>query len=137
DTQEKRPQKNSSLAYVLEREPRPSASAAHAVPTELRRTEAKALRKERDERYQTVKDLLLDLSSLKQEIEFQAKMESPVLTVDKTESQAAINVTHSQAPHATSLSSQLAAQLRTHRIGALITLTFLVGALVLAYFYFN
>ena len=133
----KGPTTSDILAAVLEREPRPFSAAAQAVPTELRRIVAKALRKDRDERYQTVKDLLLDLRSLKQEIEFQAKMESSVLTVDKTESQAAINVTHSQAPHATSLSSQLAAQLRTHRIGALITLTFLVGALVLAYFYFN
>src|SRR5205085_7236809 len=38
----------------------------------------KALRKDREERYQVVKDLLLDLKSLKQELEFAAKLERSV-----------------------------------------------------------
>ncbi len=45
------------------------------MPAELERIVSKALRKDREERYQTVKDLLLDLKSLKQELEFEAKLE--------------------------------------------------------------
>src|SRR5262245_19070408 len=41
------------------------------VPAELERIVAKALRKNREERYQTIKDLLLDLQSLKQRLEFE------------------------------------------------------------------
>src|SRR5207253_6552375 len=44
-------------------------------PTELGRIVLKALRKNRDERYQTIKDMLLDLKSLTQELEFQRKQE--------------------------------------------------------------
>src|SRR5262249_36061253 len=41
------------------------------VPAELERIVSKALRKNRDERYQTIKDLQLDLQSLKQQSEFE------------------------------------------------------------------
>src|SRR5439155_17547439 len=46
----KGPTTSDILAAVLEREPRPFSAAAQAVPTELRRIVAKALRKDRDER---------------------------------------------------------------------------------------
>src|SRR5258705_13473498 len=51
------------------------ARYSREVPTELERVASKALRKNRDERYQTIKDFLLDLRSLKQELEFAAKLE--------------------------------------------------------------
>ena len=64
------------LASILnEREPPPLARYAREVPAELERIVAKALRKSCDERYQTVKDLLLDLKALKQELEFAATLE--------------------------------------------------------------
>src|SRR5262249_20812267 len=58
------------LAAVLEREPAPLQQYRQDTPAELQRILSKALRKERTERYQDVKDLLLDLKSLKQELEF-------------------------------------------------------------------
>jgi serine/threonine-protein kinase len=54
------------LAGILEREPPPLARYSEDVPAELERIVAKALRKNRDERYQVVKDLYLDLKSLKE-----------------------------------------------------------------------
>ena len=44
---------------------------AREVPAELERIVSKALRKDRDESYQTVKDLILDLRTLKQSLEFE------------------------------------------------------------------
>ncbi len=41
------------------------------MPAELERIVAKALRKHREERYQTIKDLLIDLQSIKQQLEFE------------------------------------------------------------------
>src|SRR5262249_17684795 len=55
------------LASILEREPAPLSSLAFNVPTELQRIVAKLLRKNREERYQVVKDMLLDLKSLRAE----------------------------------------------------------------------
>ena len=67
------------VASILgEKEPQPLARYSREVPTELERIASKALRKNRDERYQTIKDLLLDLKSLKQELEFERKLERSV-----------------------------------------------------------
>jgi eukaryotic-like serine/threonine-protein kinase len=52
------------LAAILNNEPPALSSRAPGVPDEMQRIISKALRKNRDERYQTIKDLLLDLKSL-------------------------------------------------------------------------
>jgi serine/threonine protein kinase/Tfp pilus assembly protein PilF len=57
------------ILSVVEREPPPLARYSREVPAELERIVNKALRKNREERYQTVKDLSLDLKNLKQELE--------------------------------------------------------------------
>ncbi|HEX4947563.1 MAG TPA: protein kinase [Blastocatellia bacterium] len=56
------------IAAILKSEPPPLSAQGLHVPPELERIVSKTLRKERDERYQTVKDLLLDLKSVQQEI---------------------------------------------------------------------
>jgi serine/threonine protein kinase/Tfp pilus assembly protein PilF len=63
-------------AILSEREPQPLARYSKEAPAEIERIVSKALRKDRDERYQTVKDMLLDLKSLKQGLEFERKLES-------------------------------------------------------------
>ncbi len=62
------------LSAILSREPAPLTTNKETVPDELQRIVSKMLRKAPDERYQTVRDLLVDLKSLKQEIEFQQKL---------------------------------------------------------------
>jgi len=57
------------IVAILDREPAMLAQYAPGIPHELERIVSKALRKDREERYQTVKDLLLDLKSLKRELE--------------------------------------------------------------------
>ena len=67
---------NEILSSILsEREPQPLARYTREVPAELQRIVSKALRKDRAERYQTIKDMLLDLKSLQQELEFEKKLE--------------------------------------------------------------
>ncbi len=58
-------------AILSDRESQPLSRYSPEVPAELERIVGKALRKNRDERYQTIKDLLLDLQSLKQQLEFE------------------------------------------------------------------
>lgn len=60
------------LAIILHREPSPLGDN---IPAELNRIVRKALQKNRDERYQTVKDLLIDLKNLKRELEFAEEIE--------------------------------------------------------------
>jgi eukaryotic-like serine/threonine-protein kinase len=57
------------MTQVLDRDPRPLTSFSYGSPVELQRIVSKAMRKDREERYQTVKDLLLDLKTLKRELE--------------------------------------------------------------------
>ncbi len=67
-----------TLASILKTEPPPLSRVAPGVPSELSRIVTKALRKDREERYQVVKDLWLDLKALKQELEFQDKLDRSV-----------------------------------------------------------
>ena len=62
------------LASILKADPPPLSRPAPETPTELVRIVTKALRKDREERYQVVKDLLIDLRTLKQELDFQTKL---------------------------------------------------------------
>jgi serine/threonine protein kinase/TolB-like protein/Tfp pilus assembly protein PilF len=63
------------IALILEREPPPLARYARDVPTELERIVSKALTKDREERYQTAKDLLVDLRRLRQRLEVEAEIQ--------------------------------------------------------------
>jgi serine/threonine-protein kinase len=58
-------------ALVSEKEAPPVSRAAPGTPPELERIISKALRKSPDERYQSTKDLLLDLQALRQRLEFE------------------------------------------------------------------
>jgi serine/threonine-protein kinase len=71
--------KSEILAAILnEKEPPPLARFAREVPPELERIVDKALRKDREERYQVIKDMLLDLRTLKHQMEFEAELERSV-----------------------------------------------------------
>jgi serine/threonine-protein kinase len=63
------------ISVLLQREPPPLSTLAHDVPAELQHIVSKALRKDRDERYQTAKSLLVDLKTLQQELDFAAKLQ--------------------------------------------------------------
>jgi serine/threonine-protein kinase len=67
-----------TLAAILKSEPPPLARVARGVPPELVRIVNKSLKKDREERYQVVKDLWLDLKALRQELEFQDKLDRSV-----------------------------------------------------------
>ncbi|OLE54806.1 MAG: hypothetical protein AUG51_06805 [Acidobacteria bacterium 13_1_20CM_3_53_8] len=62
------------IASILKTEQTPLSHLSPGVPSELARIITKALRKDMDERYQDVRDMLLDLKSLKEELEFQIKL---------------------------------------------------------------
>ena len=60
------------LAATLEREPLPLTQCNRRIPAELELIVAKSLRKDRERRYQTTRDMLVDLQSLKQQLDFEA-----------------------------------------------------------------
>src|SRR5262245_39190029 len=64
------------IGAILQKEPAPISQLAAGAQPELEKIVGKALRKDREERYQTVKDLLNDLKDFKGEQSFAAKLES-------------------------------------------------------------
>ncbi len=67
-----------TISLILQKEAAPLTRFAHEVPAELERIVSKALTKDREERYQTMKDLLIDLRSLKRKLEVDAEIERTV-----------------------------------------------------------
>src|SRR4029434_9544077 len=108
-----------------------------------------ALTKNRDERYQTSKDLLIDLKRLKQSLETKAaierstsrdKLEVPTSSAQVTDAKSLPPEGGAQNIHATSSAEYLINQLKSHKRGALITLVILalaalISIAVTGYFY--
>jgi serine/threonine protein kinase/dipeptidyl aminopeptidase/acylaminoacyl peptidase len=126
------------LVAVLDREPAPLTDA----PPELQRIVRKALRKDREERYQTVKDMLVDLRELKHELEFQAKLERSMTpdsgqTLKVNTGQTLLHDTDApnggtatiSAAHTVSSAEYIVGQIKQHKRGAVVTL-FALGALL-------
>ena len=129
-------------SILSEREPAPLARFTRdAAPAELERIIAKALRKDRDERYQTMKDLLLDLKSLKQELEFEIRLgrSAPELksqSASPTSGQEAVVETIPE-PTARPTSAPLTERIARNKTGVIIiaSLVLLVAATAAVYFY--
>ncbi len=64
------------LAAILQSEPKTLSELVKNVPSELDWSVAKALCKNRDERYQTIKNFLNDLQRLKQQLDFETVLQT-------------------------------------------------------------
>jgi eukaryotic-like serine/threonine-protein kinase len=129
-----------TLASILKTEPPPLSRVAAGVPAELVRIVNKSLRKDREERYQVVKDLWLDLKALKQELEFQDKLDRSVASegngtaaMPPGEPTTAISGAPETAPRSaiSNISESLSIEIKRHKVGAalaLLAVLLLVGA---------
>ncbi len=79
------------VAEILKTEPPVLNRYASEVPAELERIVTKALRKDKEERYQVIKDLGLDLKSLKQRLEFEAELDRTGTPVRYSEARPVLN----------------------------------------------
>ena len=79
------------IVSILDREPAPLAKYSAKIPPELEWIVGKALAKEREKRYQTVRDMLADLKSLKQRLDFEVETERFSLAGASTEEARAIS----------------------------------------------
>lgn len=120
-----------TMAAILKSEPPPLARVAPGVPSELIRIVNKSLRKDREERYQVVKDLWLDLKALRQDLEFQDKFDRSVGTEgDGTAIMPAGEATatlsgprHTSSRSAISnISDSISVEIKRHKVGAALTL---------------
>jgi Tol biopolymer transport system component/serine/threonine protein kinase len=121
------------MGAILNQEPAPLRQFAPDAPAELQRIVTKALRKDRDERYQRVKDLLLDLRDLKQELEFEAKLKGAKQFVappegGTTNAQPAKAATNAvAAAHRTSSAGMILTQISHRKRGVILALALLAA----------
>ncbi|HYW71974.1 MAG TPA: protein kinase [Pyrinomonadaceae bacterium] len=110
-----------TISLILQKEPPPLTRFAPAIPEELDRIVTKALEKDREERYQTAKDLLIDLRHLKRKIEVDAEIDrtlTPEFRAAATQSHAGTTVsgavasTHVSAARASEKTGSRAAKSR-------------------------
>jgi serine/threonine protein kinase/Tfp pilus assembly protein PilF len=121
---------NEILASILsDKEHAPLARFARQVPAELERIVEKALRKNREERYQTIKDMLLDLKSLKHRLEFDAEIERsrpPEMSSDRATAAEAPPTVSGHTAQTIPITESLAVKIKHHRRSLLIALLALI-----------
>ena len=134
------------IVAITQKEPLPLIRFAPAVPAELDWIVTKALRKDRDERYQTIKELLTDLRRLKQRLEFEAELERSVAPESFTRSaisspsaptiQEKVTPTIEKTVSHVSSAEYIATGIQRHKVAAiLVALVLIAGVSLGAYFY--
>ncbi len=119
------------IAAILKVEPAPLNAN---TPLELQRIVRKSLQKNPDERYQTAKDLLIDLKALKQEQDFTAALERSGTWTKADESA----LTQDQSTHTTSSAEFIASGIKQHKASfAVALIVLLLATLVFGYSYFT
>ena len=136
------------IVAITQKEPPPLARFAPNVPAELEWIIMKALRKDRDERYQTIKELLTDLRRLKQRLEFESELERSVpsglnairssdIPIARTTPERAIPTAEKSVTHVSS-AEYIATEIKRHKIAAAIVAILLIaGTAAGFYFYYH
>jgi len=83
------PTHSDTIVLILEREPAPLASYNLKIPAELQRIVTKALAKNTCDRFQTSKDMAIDLKRLRRRLEVEAEIEVERSTAPSGDSKAA------------------------------------------------
>src|SRR5687767_121303 len=121
-----------TLGSILNKDPVPLSRQTPEVPHELERIINKALRKDREQRYQTAKDLLIDLQDVRRDLEFQNKLERAVAPDHEGAKTQVFNATTMEATHTASTAAHLVSEIKQHKrslaIGLAILLLLSVGA---------
>ena len=134
---------NHTIVAILEKEP----IALENAPPELQRIIRKALTKDLDMRYQSARDLLIDLKNLRRELDIQGELERSIIPNRETVTTASVSesdltrsgrVLATQAVTKSSSSLEYAVfQARNHKLVAVVIAIVLVGLISTAgYFAF-
>ena len=124
------------MSLILQKEPLLLAHFSPEVPQELERIVRKALRKDKEERYQTVKDLLIDLRNLRKELELEAEIERSAAPMNGRATSSGQSA--AATAHYTSSAEYIVEGIKQHkRVAAGALALILTVSAVAAYFYFN
>ncbi len=114
------------IASILKTEPPPLVNEAGPVPRELELIISKALRKNREERYQHIKDLLIDLRDCKQELDFSSRRGTSVTREQRSWSSPSAQIETSGLQPATRFQN-IVNKIKPHKLRAAAALVVLIG----------
>ena len=121
-----------TIAALLTKDPVP---LDETVPAELRRIIIKSLQKKLEDRYQTVKDLLIDVKNLKRDLELSKEIEHSYIPAFTAMHGAALS-TQNSLGHKPSSAEYIIGEVRKNKLGAAaMLLVLLLGSAGLGYWY--
>lgn len=126
------------IIAIQETEPAPISQNVDDVPERLEEIVAKCLAKDKNERYQTAKDLLIDLRNLRRKLDVDAEIERTVAPTQRSTSGAAksgttaaeAGGTNVSGTRTTSSAEYVVSGLKRHKVAAAVVLLALVAGLV-------
>ena len=120
-----------TLAAILKTDPPPISELMPDAPPELVRIINKTLKKDREQRYQVVKELLVDLRALKQELDFQEKMGAarPAKAVRNVPTAVGTPQTSEIRNAISTITESLSIEIKRHKAAAVLALAVIVAVL--------
>ena len=116
------------IGSILHKEPTPIRQLLPEIPQDLERLINKTLRKDREERYQTAKDLLIDLKDARQELEVQSRLERTSPPNREEPNTQIMTATTADVPHTTSSAEYLVSEITKRKRGLAVGLIVLLLA---------
>ena len=123
-----------SISLILQKDPVPLTRYAPDAPSELERIVNKALTKDREDRYQTAKDLLIDLRSLKRKLDVDAELDRTLPPEFRgplsTASETVAPTTSGATEPVTSSAEYIFSGIKRHKIAATVAALVILAAAV-------
>ncbi|MBA4123236.1 MAG: protein kinase [Acidobacteria bacterium] len=127
-----------TFANLINSEPPPLSRYASNVPDEMQRIIAKMLRKNKDERYQTMKGLLADLKDLRENLAFDERLEKSHSSDTENETKVLQATTGDANLQTAETNSSFARQIKQHKpLAAFTALIVLLTAIGFGVWYFT
>ncbi|PWT87466.1 MAG: hypothetical protein C5B55_14695, partial [Blastocatellia bacterium] len=124
------------IIAIQEADPTPVSHEVAGVPGRLEEIIEKCLAKDKNERYQTAKDLLIDLRNLRRKLDVEAEIDRTVAPTVRSTS-AATAVSTQQAAQTASSAEYVVSRIKQHKIAAVVIILVLVATAVGVLFYFR
>ncbi|MBA2702443.1 MAG: protein kinase [Blastocatellia bacterium] len=135
------------IIAIQEADPPPLSQTVAGVPDRLEEIVAKCLAKDKEERYQSAKDLLIDLRNLRRKLDVDAEIERTVAPgFRKTSGESYQASTQGSRPDpgtasgmqsSTSSAEYVVSEIKRHKVAAAIALLVLIGGIALGAYYLH
>jgi serine/threonine-protein kinase len=122
------------IGAILHKEPLPISELVPDAPSEIERIIHKLLRKDFNERYQTVKDVLIDLKDVKKELEFQDKLKVTAVSGRERSTTESRGLTRQSGAQTNSSAEYIVGEIKKRKLGLATLAVLLLATVGITYF---